>query len=317
MKSDSSTLKSCRRGFTLIELLVVIAIIAVLISLLLPAVQSAREAARRAQCINNMKQLGLAMHNYHDINGQFPMGAVGRVQATGQYPVGVQYRQPFCVAVYPFLEQGTVYASYNANVNFNTVENATTRLVKVGTWNCPSDEPLIFNSGGSFPTAVMDHKGNYGVNWGPSDFWNGGRKNAPFWISYGASIAEITDGTSNTLCMMEMVQTPQANGQVPIDRRARLWNDDAGCYQLSAALTPNSSAPDLSQCRPHPELRAPCVLTTDNLTFTLASRSRHQGGVNSLMCDGSVRFMKNSVSLPTWQGLSTAKGGEVISADSY
>jgi prepilin-type N-terminal cleavage/methylation domain-containing protein/prepilin-type processing-associated H-X9-DG protein len=306
-----------RKAFTLIELLVVIAIIAVLISLLLPAVQSAREAARRAQCINNMKQLGLALHNYHDINGQFPLGSVGRSQTTGLYPAGIQYRQPFCVAIYPFIEQGTIYASYNSNVNFNSVMNATTRLVKVGTWNCPSDEPSIFNNGGPFPTAVMDHKGSYGINWGPTNFWNNGQKTAPFWIGYGASIAAVTDGTSNTLAMMEMVQTPQASGQTPIDRRARLWNDDSGCYQISAGLTPNSSAPDLSQCRPHPELGAPCVLTTNTLTHSLASRSRHPGGVNVLMCDGSVRFMKNSVNLLTWQGLSTSNGGEVLSADSY
>jgi len=217
-----------QRGFTLIELLVVIAIIAVLISLLLPAVQSAREAARRAQCVNNLKQLGLALHNYHDTQGQFPLGAVGRSPTTGLYPAGIQYRQPFCVAVYPYLEQGTIYASYNANVNFNSVDNATTRLVRVSSWNCPSDESHVFNLGGTFPTTVMDHKGSYGVNWGPTNFWNGGQKNAPFWIAYGASIAQISDGTSNTLAMMEMIQTPQANGQTPIDRRARLWNDDTG-----------------------------------------------------------------------------------------
>jgi prepilin-type N-terminal cleavage/methylation domain-containing protein/prepilin-type processing-associated H-X9-DG protein len=306
-----------RLGFTLIELLVVIAIIAVLISLLLPAVQSAREAARRAQCVNNLKQLGLSLHNYHDTQGRFPMGAVGRSQTTGVYPAGVQYRQPFCIAVYPYLEQGTIYSTYNANLLFNAVENATTRLVRVASWSCPSDQSYLFNDGGTFPTAVMDHKGSYGVNWGPTNFWNGGQRNSPFWIEYGASIGEITDGTSNTLAMMEMIQTPQTNGQTPIDRRARLWNDDAGCYQLTAGLTPNSSAPDIAQCRPHPELKAPCATSTDSLSFIIASRSKHPGGVNTLMCDGSVRFMKNTVNLLTWQGLSTSRGGEVLSADSY
>jgi prepilin-type N-terminal cleavage/methylation domain-containing protein len=99
-----------RRGFTLIELLVVIAIIAVLIALLLPAVQAAREAARRIQCTNNLKQLALSTQNYHDINGRFPIGAIGHDPITGNYPT-VQYRQPFIVGVLPFLEAGNLFAA--------------------------------------------------------------------------------------------------------------------------------------------------------------------------------------------------------------
>jgi prepilin-type N-terminal cleavage/methylation domain-containing protein len=95
-----------RRGFTLIELLVVIAIIAVLIALLLPAVQSAREAARRISCVNNMKQLALSVQNYHDVNNQFPIGGIGHDPVTGLYPPA-NYRQPFIVGILPFIEQGT------------------------------------------------------------------------------------------------------------------------------------------------------------------------------------------------------------------
>ena len=305
------------RGFTLIELLVVIAIIAVLISLLLPAVQSAREAARRIQCVNNLKQMGLAIHNYNNSYERFPMGAVGRSPLTGQPPAGVAYRRPFCIAIYPYLEQTSIYNSYNNNVGFNLPENATARLAKINAWQCPSDVTYLFNEGGNSLTTVMDYKGSYGVNWGANEFFNQGPGRSPFWISYGASIAEISDGTSNTLAMMEMLQVPQPNGVSPVDRRARIWNDEPGCYQLSTRIAPNSSLPDIGQCRNAIELQAPCTNVADTLVYSLGSRSRHPGGVNTLLCDGSVRFVKNTVNLSSWQALGTMRGGELISAEGY
>lgn len=317
LEIDQTMARRTNRGFTLIELLVVIAIIAVLVSLLLPAVQSAREAARRIQCVNNLKQIGLAIHNYNNSYDRFPMGAVGRSPLTGQLPAGAQYRRPFCIAIYPYLEQRAIYESYNNNIGFNGPENASARMAKINAWQCPSDQSFLFNEGGVFPTTVMDYKGSYGVNWGANEFFNQGPGRAPFWISYGASIAEITDGTSHTLALMEMVQVPQPNGFSPVDRRARIWNDDPGCYQLSTRIAPNSTQPDIGQCRNATELQAPCTNVADALVHSLGSRSRHPGGVNTLLCDGSVRFIKNSVNLASWQALGTSRGGELISADSY
>src|SRR5262245_39218495 len=120
-----------RGGFTLIELLVVIAIIAVLISLLLPAVQSAREAARRAQCVNNLKQIGLALHNYHDTWGRFPMGSVQVTTPSGAY------RRPFLASLMPFIEQQNLFNSYNYDISFEQPANITTRSTIVGIFTCP------------------------------------------------------------------------------------------------------------------------------------------------------------------------------------
>src|SRR4051812_16337754 len=142
-----------RRGFTLIELLVVIAIIGVLIALLLPAVQAAREAARRMQCTNNLKQVGLALHNYHDVWGRFPMGSVQVDSPNGSY------RRPFLSSLLPFLEQRNLFDSYNYDLSFQVDQNETTRTSIVAVFACPSDSQQTFvnNDGG-----VSDVKGNYG-----------------------------------------------------------------------------------------------------------------------------------------------------------
>jgi prepilin-type processing-associated H-X9-DG protein len=141
---------------------------------------------------------------------------------------------------------------------------------------------------------------------------------APFYFSYGAALADLTDGTSNTLAMMELIQTLSPNGpNQAIDRRGRMWNDDTATYEVTTRLAPNTRAPDYGLCF-NDLSQAPC--TTDSssgVDYYLASRSRHPGGVNTLFCDGSVRFMKNSINVKTWQALSTRALGEVISADSY
>jgi len=311
------------RGFTLIELLVVIAIIAVLIALLLPAVQAAREAARRAQCINNLKQLGIALHNYASAHDQFPIG-VYRVPATGlNLPNG--YKATFVVGILSFIEQGALFSSYNMNLLFNTPDNATTRLSTIKVYQCPSDEPQVFNQASGSTFVPMDVKGSYGLNWGVNNYWDQGQGNgraaAPFYMGYGARFAAITDGTSNTLAMMEMRQAPSPNGNPPaVDRRARLWNDDSINYQVSTHIGPNSRAPDFGVCVNDLARGLPCTTDTnsaDSLGFYMGSRSRHPGGVNVLFCDGSVRFIKDSIALTVWQALSTMNGGEVISSDQY
>jgi prepilin-type N-terminal cleavage/methylation domain-containing protein/prepilin-type processing-associated H-X9-DG protein len=301
-------------GFTLIELLVVIAIIAVLIALLLPAVQSAREATRRIQCVNNLKQLALSVQNYHDIYNRFPIGGIGHDPVTGLYPPA-NYRQPFIIGVLPFIEQGTLFNAYNMNDQFETLMNLTVRGTQIATYNCPSDTPQVF-----YKTASdYDVKGSYGVNWGVNIYFMPILK-GPFWLAYRATIAEITDGTSNTVELTEVRQTPSPNTSV-LNRRGRVWNDDSACYQVTAKLTPNSTAPDYSACQNNPIPNTPCfnggTSGTITLSYYMAARSAHPGGVNAAFCDGSVHFVKNSINPPTSQALFSEAGGEVISSDSY
>ncbi|WP_165075923.1 DUF1559 domain-containing protein [Paludisphaera rhizosphaerae] len=314
-------------GFTLIELLVVIAIIAVLIALLLPAVQAAREAARRIQCTNNLKQIGLALHNYTDINLQFPMGAQGRLPTTGLYPAPY-YRQPLFVSILPFFEQTAAYQSYNfSRILFEDVANNTARLTSFSVFNCPSDTAKVFAKVVGGVTQNFDVKGNYGANWGMNTMFNQGPSGssvaltgyAPFYFSYGAPIAALTDGTSNTTAMLELLQTTSPAGpSLVIDRRGRIWNDDAACYQVTARLAPNSKAPDYGVCYNDPGNLAPCTTDSSNgLDYYLGTRSHHPGGVNVLFCDGSVRFLKDSINVPTFQALSTRALGEVISSDAF
>ena len=325
----------CRRyGFTLVELLVVIAIIAMLVSLLLPAVNSAREAARRMQCSNNLRQLGIALHNYHSANEQFPPGSIGRnpnvanTPYDGRYAAekGNQQRTPFFVHVYPFLEESSIYAAYD--FERSTIAQATdpnSPITKpLATMNCPSDSPQVAAAcdGGN----SLDAKGNYGLNWGALNFVAQSPTilevprcreapakcpAAPFHLEFGAKFAKITDGTSKTLCMMEMLQAPAPLGG-PCDRRGRIWNDDTGTYQLMTRDTPNSAAPDHSRCINQSQLKLPCVndFANPNNVYMI-SRSSHTGGVNALLCDASCHFVDNGIDLRTWQALSTMNGEDV------
>ncbi|MEW4570699.1 DUF1559 domain-containing protein [Tautonia sp. JC769] len=299
-----------RRGFTLIELLVVIAIIGVLIALLLPAVQSAREAARRAQCSNNLKQIGLALHNYHDAWGRFPMGSV-QVQT----PSGA-YRRPFLASLLPFLEQRNLFESYNYDLSFQVSANETTRASIVSVFSCPTDEQQRFvNNGGN----VTDVKGNYGVNWGQNTYGDQILP-SPFGLNYGATFAEIRDGTTNTLLMAELIQAPHPLGQPVdvIDRRGRIWSDQPSSHQISSRIGPNSRAADYGACWDRPDLRSPCIRNTgQGPQHYIGSRSFHPGGVHTLLGDGSVRFVKDSIDLIVWRALSSRAGGEVISGDQF
>lgn len=289
------------RGFTLIELLVVIAIIAVLIALLLPAVQQAREAARRSQCKNNLKQLGLAMHNYHDVFNTFPVGQYNCCWGT------------WMVAILPYIEQGPLFQLYqNSGGNDATgarysgapnTTNVTTRRLSVLT--CPSDKD-------SRPFGnITSH--NYVVNFGNTGLSqttvNGVTfQGAPFSNLKPFGFRDTTDGTSTTLMMAEVLQG------LGSDLRGFSWWGDAS--QFSTYLTPNSNLPDriytLGFCQNDPIRNLPCdVSTTANPTM-FASRSNHEGGVQVIMCDGSSKFVSENIDLNTWRALGTARGQEVI-----
>ncbi|WP_435017111.1 DUF1559 domain-containing protein [Tundrisphaera sp. TA3] len=322
-----------RPAFTLIELLVVIAIIAVLIALLLPAVQAAREAARRSQCVNNLKQLGLAMHNYHSGLGTFPIGRTG-IGFT--YPTsGGPNRRTWAWTLLGHIEQTSLYNAINFSRTFYEWENTTAMRTEVAAYNCPSDPnaTLILSTADAQTTRM---NGNYMVNWGNTHFYQGTRTDidpftgpllpeklrflgAPFAANEAFGIQAIADGTSSTLMMSEIkCPTPRGNRNGDVDHRGDVLNDDQNCAMFHTYSAPNTTAPDSvpGYCVPDKEraLNPPCV---DLAPAFSAARSFHPGGVNALMCDGSVRFAKNTVNINIWRALGTSKGQEVISDDSY
>ncbi len=335
-----------RRGFTLIELLVVIAIIAVLIALLLPAVQAAREAARRSQCINNLKQIGLAIQNYHDTNLSFPPARKGCCWGTWN------------ISILPFIEQGNIYNSWNSfgnnapgstvdgNFRYFGVTNRTVANTVISTFLCPSDlggnpsNPVTATMNGvRYECKFRNYVLNLGTtNIGQMDFPAGVTpvqipfQGAPFYdmgspnIDIGpqyapgrstrnvVGMAAITDGTSNTMAASELIMS-QTNNDL---RGFTQWGDAAG---FTTNIGPNSSSPDVHDwCSSNPAVRLfpplVCLTLSPNDKY-YAARSRHPGGVNAAMCDGSVRFMKSSINIFVWRGLSSSNGGEVLSADSY
>jgi prepilin-type N-terminal cleavage/methylation domain-containing protein len=327
------------RGFTLIELLVVIAIIAVLIALLLPAVQAAREAARRISCTNNLKQLGLAMHNYHQGIGTFPIGALG-IRSPNHYPLagdptGTINRRTWAFLILPYIEQGPLFQSVNFSLPFNPPTGAANNTVSesfIGAFACPDDQT----------TNQIDQnnrrEGNYVVNWGNSN-WNQDLSTtynpfagnaqvpgnpvmflgAPFTMDKAYGVQNITDGTSNTLLMAEVI-IGATEGAKGYEHRGDIYNDDYNCAMFMAYTTPNSTFPDWianGYCHFPYLTNPPCINSAKAPNAYNAARSYHPGGVNALLSDGRVKFFKNSISIATWRALSTTTGSEVVSSDSY
>ncbi|MAT69225.1 MAG: prepilin-type cleavage/methylation domain-containing protein [Planctomycetaceae bacterium] len=321
-------------AFTLVELLVVIAIIGVLVALLLPAVQAAREAARRTQCINNLKQWGLAMQLYHDANNHLPIGAQGYEGVATTDPL-YRPRQTWVMHLWPYIEQTNLDAANDLDLPFYnppvTIHNTLDGLggVAVPMYNCPTD----FGVGRDQSVGTYQRRrGNYVVNWGTARYgraYNEDRGNgiAPFSQVNGRTydpretkFAEITDGLSNTLMIGE---TLKAWAEADVDWRGDFLNDE-GVFRFQTENTPNSTAFDhvpryVDNDDPLMPVVAPGQTTTQSSNLSSdftnqqsASRSRHPGGVNVLRCDSSVEFYSDDVSLSIWQALSTMNGGEVV-----
>ncbi len=346
-------MRMSRRAFTLIELLVVIAIIAVLIALLLPAVQAAREAARRAQCVNNIKQLGLAIQNYHDIHNSLPPGRIWAPRpgkGSTDFPKvfsGAQNTTWFCLML-PMIEQGNLANSFNFTlgaegfagsglaVAAGYFANSTVTATKISTFQCPSDRQNQFQintnyQGGALSGPIMT-KGNYAVSWGNTNWGaqyastlSSQYQKSAFGHSGSISIASITDGTSNTVFVGEVLQ-----GSLN-DIRGAMWSSVSGGASFMTRFTPNgvndylnlqsggdylNNNPGLF-CTSEPVQQLPCTPNAGDTDAFAGSRSRHPGGVNVGFGDGSVHFIKNSVNPLTWIGLNTIASGEVISADAY
>jgi prepilin-type processing-associated H-X9-DG protein len=357
--------------------LVVIAIIAVLIALLLPAVQAAREAARRGQCLNNLKQLGLAAHNYHSQNNVFPPGdmfnAGSAYKENGIQGNGVaDWSIGWALTILPNIEQAQLFNAYNisfgwSDPNNNTI-NTTVGYAQVAGYICPSENQKLKPY---LPWGALNYMGNIG---GPGMMQTfSGTMPSPSWgCTYWAStcsvigIQDVTDGTANTALFSERLYGFGASAIY-----ANSSNAKRGTFQVGVSVTPNGGTSGaitpavavtqatslLAACKNVPGTQAAiwtygggyvwtlgfpwypmmnryfhlgppnsltCVSSNPIYSAVLGDgagdvppTSNHPGGVNMTMADGSVRFMKDTVSIQTWWAIGTRSGNEVISADAY
>lgn len=335
MNKTSTTHK--KRGFTLIELLVVIAIIAILIALLLPAVQQAREAARRTQCKNNLKQIGLALHNYLDVHSAFPPSMASDISTLnttgGEWSIHAR--------ILPYLEASNLYNSAQLESSYEEPVNAGIATQKIAAYVCPSDvnDRQRINSNGD----AIHYAVTYGFNGGTWFVWDNTTRrggDGAFHPNSRFGTRDFTDGTSNTLGFSEVKAftaynrdgdtgtsaVPQAavdvdllvnaGGSNKADSGHTEWVDGR-VHQtgFTTALPPNSEViipngarmleGDFTSCREDK--------TCAGATYAaVTSRSWHIGIVNSLLMDGSVRSISENIDLGTWRNLGARNDGNVI-----
>ncbi|HZN32490.1 MAG TPA: DUF1559 domain-containing protein [Pirellulaceae bacterium] len=301
-----------RRGFTLVELLVVIAIIGVLVALLLPAVQAAREAARRMQCQNHLKQLALGLHNYHDTFNRLPPGQWNNFYSNDVPWIRGCWVQPLL----PYIEQKNLYEIYEASLrtNGNWALLCPNKDTLIRTLICPSDgnSPKIqtrdTNTVNGVAGTMQGLHTNYVVCSGSTAYGTGGLSlNGMFYTKSFLRLAEVTDGLSNTLMLSEIcvVRDTTAN-----DLRGRYCNSWEGNSWFTTLNPPNTSVRDTQNYQGVSIKQAPQTTVANNGTQALYARSYHASGVNASLGDGSVRFVSNSIHAAVYQSLGTRNLGE-------
>ena len=325
-----------RNGFTLIELLVVIAIIGVLIALLLPAVQKLREAANRIKCGNNLHQLGIALHHYHDNQGSFQPAYEKRVSPDYPSVPSFLFRWSPLAKLTPFIEQSNLYYTLDLTIPLYLDTNLTVtppnvfgvrQTIKL--YQCPSDiqQPINPDFGPNNYVACMGS----GANGGSHDPSTGLLPDGIFYTGSLVRLTDITDGTSNTAMMSESLQGPGGSpytSALPAGSTYRqvLYGSispstpmaDSVCLGASTFNTDRNSkwADGDVYCSLYDHHFPPNTAQWDCISGTYswrAARSHHSGGVNLLLADGSVRFVSNAVNPATWTALGSRNGSEVLS----
>ena len=310
-------LPTYRRAFTLIELLVVISIIAVLIGLLLPAVQKVREAANRTKCKNNLKQIGLAMHNYHASRNSFPPGFTSRAAALNGPSLGPGWG--WGTYLLPYLEQDNVYRLIDLTKDIANPVNAQARVMSLPVFLCPSDSPesttiTVRNGAGNAicDVAFANYVGVAGVNEVSAYPDNSNGLPGVLLRNSRVKVTDIRDGSSNTLLVGE---------------RAWMWGSKVRSPQttwvgaVTGAVIPQTLNPALGVeaegvlCLTNSGTSAEARVPNNSLDHVEDANSNHPQGVNFLFADGSVQSIQNTISPDVWAALTTRSGGEVVSLD--
>jgi prepilin-type N-terminal cleavage/methylation domain-containing protein/prepilin-type processing-associated H-X9-DG protein len=310
---DSATTRPMarRRAYTLIELLVVIAIIGILTAILLPAVQMAREAARRAGCVNNFKQLGVALHNYHSTNETLPPGYISNVNANGD-DTGPGWG--WTSMMLPSMESSPTFNSINFNLNLELPDNQTSRLTIMSFFLCPSDSAKLWwawtrdpNTGVPIAQICQVAPSNYVGMYGITE--PGVNGEGLFFRNSSVRLRDITDGTSQTIALGERSHNLGEATWTGAVTNAVLAPPPGDTDGVGAARPENASGMVLGQAG---ERKSPGDPRSDVNQFF----SRHAGGgVNFLFADGHVEYLKPTMSVKNYMALATRAGGEVVSSD--